>query len=66
METATGIWAMFDYVATPESSPVTAHTGFGHYYEEYEKVGETWRIRKSRLERLAVLPLTPSNMREIR
>jgi hypothetical protein len=54
--TASGIWAMFDWVdwsktATPERS----FQGYGHYQEEYEKgVDGRWRIKRSRLTRLRV------------
>lgn len=46
---ATGIWAMYDYV----DRPLRAFQGWGHYHEEYEK-GEDgrWRIRKLVLTRI--------------
>lgn len=46
--TATGIWAMFDYVQMPGLTL----QGYGHYEEEYVKVDGQWKIRKLRLMRI--------------
>lgn len=48
--TATGIWAMYDSARMPRST----FQGWGHYYEEYEKHGGQWKIKKIRLTRLHV------------
>ena len=48
--TATGIWAMFDYVEMPG---ITLK-GYGHYEEEYIKDDGKWKIRNLRLTRLRV------------
>ena len=54
--TATGIWAMFDWVdwsntATPERT----FQGYGHYVEEYEKGADgQWRIKRVHLTRIRV------------
>jgi len=48
--TATGIWAMYDYVELPE---FTLH-GYGHYQEEYIKQGGAWRFQSIKLTRLRV------------
>jgi uncharacterized protein (TIGR02246 family) len=53
-DTATGIWAMYDFVDLPQ---LVLH-GWGHYHEEYAKQGGAWRIRRSRLTRLR-LDITP-------
>ena len=53
-DTATGIWAMYDFVELPQ---LVLH-GWGHYHEEYAKQGDAWRIRRSRLTRLR-LDITP-------
>ena len=53
-DTATGIWAMYDFVELPQ---LVLH-GWGHYHEEYAKRGGAWRIRRSRLTRLRI-DLTP-------
>ena len=47
--TATGIWALNDLVIWPDG---TRLTGYGHYHETYEKVGDDWRIKSSKLTRL--------------
>ncbi len=47
--TATGIWALHDLVIWPDG---TRLTGYGHYHETYEKVGDDWRIKSSTLTRL--------------
>ena len=47
--TATGIWAMFDFV---QMHGVLALQGYGHYEEEYVKQGGQWKIKKLRLTRL--------------
>ena len=46
--TATGIWAMYDFVDMPQ---LVLH-GWGHYHEEYVKQDGQWRIRRLRLTRL--------------
>jgi len=48
--TATGIWAMFDYVQMPGLTL----KGFGHYEEEYIKEDDKWKIKTLRLTRLHV------------
>jgi uncharacterized protein (TIGR02246 family) len=53
-ETATGIWAMYDYVEWPapeDGSRVGMH-GYGHYHETYVRHDGTWRIASSRLDRI--------------
>lgn len=55
-DTATGIWAMYDFVDMPQ---LVLH-GWGHYHEEYAKQGGVWRIRRSRLTRLR-LDITPKS-----
>ncbi len=47
--TATGIWAMFDFV---QMHGVLTLQGYGHYEEEYRKVDGQWKIGKLRLTRL--------------
>jgi len=46
--TATGIWALEDWVTWPTAG---IH-GFGHYHETYAKTGGQWRIQSSTLTRL--------------
>jgi hypothetical protein len=47
---ATGIWAMADYV---ERSDGSGFRGYGHYHERYELDGK-WRIAECHLVRLRV------------
>ena len=53
-DTARGVWAMFDYVEWPtrEDGSRNGLHGYGHYHEEYRREDGTWRIARSRLERL--------------
>lgn len=55
-DTATGIWAMYDYVeARPSASAPMWLQGFGHYHETYRKEADgEWRISSLRLTRLRV------------
>ena len=54
-DTATGIWAMEDYVEWTEAG--AGLRGYGHYHEDYVREDGEWRIAKSRLVRLRVDPL---------
>ncbi|OBI44073.1 nuclear transport factor 2 family protein [Mycobacterium sp. E796] len=47
--TATGIWAMEDLLRFPDGTELH---GFGHYHETYEKHGDDWLIKSTRLTRL--------------
>ena len=59
-DTATGIWAMTDYLewaATRDAARELPEghrglSGYGHYYDEYVRHDGTWRIARTRLERL--------------
>ncbi len=55
-DTATGIWAMYDFVELPQ---LVLH-GWGHYHEEYAKQHGAWRIRRLLLTRLR-LDITPKS-----
>jgi hypothetical protein len=56
--TATGIWAMSDYIRMPGLNMV----GYGHYHEEYRKCDDgVWRISKSRVTRLHIDELEPAD-----
>jgi hypothetical protein len=46
--TATGIWAMFDYLRFPNSTL----KGYGHYEEDYVKEAGAWKIKRILLTRL--------------
>ena len=50
-ETATGIWAMYDYVEADDGS--VGYHGYGHYHESYLKDPERgWLISRFELRRL--------------
>jgi hypothetical protein len=61
--TATGIWAMEDWLQFPEGDPlgISGVHGFGHYHETYAKDPDSgeWRIASMRLTRLRV-DISPS------
>jgi uncharacterized protein (TIGR02246 family) len=54
--TATGVWAMFDYLTFP-GDPSPGFRGYGHYHEEYAREPDGWRIRRVKLTRLRMDPL---------
>ena len=47
--TATGIWAMEDWLRWPDGMELH---GAGHYHETYEKIDGHWRIKAMTLTRL--------------
>ena len=56
--TATGIWAMYDWVDDPGRGG--AWQGLGHYHERYVRGPDgRWRIASVRLTRLRVDPVPP-------
>lgn len=58
--TATGIWAMSDYVQVPDPDQPGVFRGFigyGHYHERYRQVGDDWKICGWAITRLRVDPL---------
>jgi SnoaL-like protein len=59
-DTARGTWAMFDYVEWPatEDGRRVGLMGYGHYHDEYVREDGTWRIARTRLERLRTDPLS--------
>jgi hypothetical protein len=58
-DTARVIWAMFDIVEQPQvSDGQRGIIGYGHYEEEYRRVGDEWKISFLRLTRLRVDALT--------
>lgn len=58
-DTASGVWAMADYVEWPSEpgAPRAGLRGFGHYHESYVREDGAWRISRSRLDRIRVDPL---------
>jgi SnoaL-like domain len=56
--TATGVWAMDDWVDDPDHG--RAFQGYGHYRERYRRGSDgSWRISELRLERIRVDPVKP-------
>ena len=64
--TARGIWAMMDYLEwpspvnlpeAPEAPAARGFYGFGHYEEEYRKIGDDWKMHFLRLTRMRIDPL---------
>jgi SnoaL-like domain len=57
-DTATGVWALFDWVDDPGRGG--AWQGFGHYHERYVRGADgRWRICEVRLTRLRVDRVEP-------
>jgi hypothetical protein len=52
--TATAVFPMTDRLFFPDSAPVAGMIGYGHYHENYEKVGGKWLIKTIRLTRLRI------------
>jgi hypothetical protein len=52
--TASGIWVFTDRFFIPPSGPFTRLTGYGHYHDTYEKAGEAWLLKTTRITRLWV------------
>ncbi|MGW3247281.1 nuclear transport factor 2 family protein [Streptomyces sp. NPDC001070] len=54
-DTATGIWAMEDYVSFPPGSPYkSGFHGYGEYHETYKRVKGHWYISSTVLSRFRV------------
>jgi hypothetical protein len=54
--TATGIWAMEDFLWCDETSalPFKKLRGWGHYHEEYRKTANGWAIAHMKLVRIRI------------
>ena len=48
--TASGVWALHDFIIAPHCT----FRGWGHYHDDYVKVGGDWKIKKSIVTRLRV------------
>lgn len=55
--TATGIWAMSDYLEYPWEPERRGFIGYGFYDEEYRLEDGSWKISRLRMERLRMDPL---------
>lgn len=51
-DTVTARWAMVDYVIPLPSTGRAPFYGYGHYLEQYRRVGGTWKIVSLELSRL--------------
>ncbi len=51
---ASGIWSFTDRFFMPPGAPFSRLTGYGHYHETYEKTGEGWRLKTTRITRIRV------------
>ncbi|WP_219894998.1 nuclear transport factor 2 family protein [Aquisediminimonas profunda] len=49
--TGSAIWPMVDRLRFGEGAPIKELIGYGHYFDTYERVGSTWRIKTMRLVR---------------
>lgn len=52
--TASGVWAMADYVRLPVAGGEYVVRGYGRYHEDYVRTDRGWRIQRSALSRLRV------------
>lgn len=54
-DTASGTWAMADYVTIPRpDDSAYVIRGYGYYHETYRRTPDGWRISSSRMERIRV------------
>jgi hypothetical protein len=53
-DTAKGIWAMQDHVTLPGNGQPIRLRGAGHYYDEYVRTSDGWRMRSTVQTRLSV------------
>jgi hypothetical protein len=52
--TASAIWSMTDRLFMPEGKDYAVMTGYGYYYETYEKVAGVWKMKTLRIQRIRV------------
>ncbi len=58
---ATGIWAMFDYIESPDPAH-PRRMGYGHYHDTYHKSADAgWLISSMKLVRLRVDQIAPQS-----
>lgn len=51
---AWGIWSMTDRLFFPPGGEFSLMTGYGHYHETYEKIGDAWKIETTHITRIRV------------
>lgn len=59
---ATGIWAMSDYVEYPWEDERRGFIGYGFYEEEYRREGGLWKISRLRMNRLRIDPIIGAHL----
>lgn len=47
----TSIWPMVDRLQFSEGAPFRELVGYGHYYDDFERIGDAWKISSIRLVR---------------
>jgi hypothetical protein len=52
--TAKGIWSMTDRLYFPRGGDFSLMIGYGHYLETYEKIGQGWILKTTRVTRIRV------------
>ena len=51
---AHGIWSMTDRLYFPAGGEFSLMTGYGHYHETYEKIGDVWQLKTTHITRIRV------------
>lgn len=51
---ATGVWGMHDTLRFPPGHAIRELRGYGHYVEDYVRIGGAWRIAALRIRRLRI------------
>jgi hypothetical protein len=59
LDTASGVWAMEDWIRLAIDGNAIAFHGCGHYHDEYVRTDQGWRIKSSVQTRLRVDPIDP-------
>ena len=52
--TAKGVWSMTDRLYFPPGGEFSLMTGYGHYWETYERVGSSWLLKTTHITRIRV------------
>jgi hypothetical protein len=52
--TAKVIWSMTDRLWFPPGGEYSLMTGHGHYHETYQKMGDAWKLKTTRITRIRV------------
>lgn len=52
--TARAVWSTTDRLFMPAEAEFSVMTGYGYYFETYEKIAGSWKIKTLQIERLRV------------